>query len=72
MFGSGIKLKKEVLEKAKRAAAALHCASPAEFIERAVEKEAGRVLAEEEKKSDTRKARKEEISEKLKGLGYIE
>lgn len=63
MFGSKVKIEKELLEKIKKYAGIAGYASPEEFIHHALEKEISKL--EEDGTSD------EEIKNKLKGLGYI-
>jgi metal-responsive CopG/Arc/MetJ family transcriptional regulator len=60
---SNIKLKKELLSKVKKVAAAGGYSSPEEFIEHVLEREIAKL---EDAHSD------EEIARKLKGLGYID
>ena len=62
MFGSRVKLDKDLLKKIKMYAEMAGYSSPAEFITHALEKE---IALLEEADSD------EEIKKKLKGLGYI-
>ncbi|GAB4342193.1 MAG: hypothetical protein Kow0099_19540 [Candidatus Abyssubacteria bacterium] len=62
MFGSKIKLDKELLKKVKRYSDLAGYSSVEEFITHALEKEIERL---EESDSE------EEIKKKLKGLGYI-
>ena len=63
MFGSKVKIDKELLEKIKKYAGMAGYSSPEEFIHHALEKEISKL--EEDGASD------EEIKNKLKGLGYI-
>jgi hypothetical protein len=58
-----IKLKKDLLQKVKRVAAAGGYSSPEEFVEHVLEREIAKL---EDAQSD------EEILRKLKGLGYID
>jgi metal-responsive CopG/Arc/MetJ family transcriptional regulator len=58
-----IKLKKDLLMKVKRVAAAAGYSSPEEFIEHVLEREIAKL---EDAESD------EEIIRRLKGLGYID
>jgi len=62
MFGSKVKIKKELLQKIRRYAEIAGYSSPEEFITHALEKEIAEL---EEADSD------EEIKKKLRGLGYI-
>lgn len=63
MLGTNIKLKKDLLAKVKRVAAAGGYSSPEEFIEHVLEREIAKL---DDAQSD------EEIVRKLKGLGYID
>ena len=60
---TNIKLKKDLLSKVKKVAAAGGYSSPEEFIEHVLEREIAKL---EDAQSD------EEIGRKLKGLGYID
>ena len=62
MFGSGIKLDKALVARAKRAADLAGYSSVEEFITHALEKELAQI-------EDA--ASEQEIKNKLKGLGYI-
>ena len=62
MFGSKIKLDKDLLDKVKHYAELAGYSSPNEFITHALEREIERL---EESDSE------EEIKKKLQGLGYI-
>ncbi len=62
MFGSKIKLDKDLLDKVKHYAELAGYSSPSEFITHALEREIERL---EESDSE------EEIKKKLQGLGYI-
>ena len=62
MFGSKVKIDKDLLEKIKKYAAVAGYSSPEEFIHHALEKEVAKL---EEAESE------EDIKKKLKGLGYI-
>ena len=62
MFGSKIKIDKDLLEKVKRYSRIAGYSSVEEFITRALEKEIEKL---EDADSD------EEIKKRLKGLGYI-
>ena len=72
MFGSGnkIKLSDTTLQKAKVAAGILGC-SVEEFVERAIETEAERVMAQTSNKEPS-KEEVDEIAKQLQGLGYLE
>ena len=63
MFKSGIKLTEDLVARTERAAKKAGYTSAQEFIEHVIEKELARL--EEE-------ASNEEITRKLKGLGYLE
>jgi hypothetical protein len=60
---TSVKLKKDLLIKVKKVAAAGGYSSPEEFIEHVLEREIAKL---EDAQSD------EEIARKLKGLGYID
>ena len=62
MFGSKVKLPKDLLERAKAIAEAAGYSSVEEFIVHALEREIAKFES-----SDS----EEDIKEKLKGLGYI-
>ncbi len=62
MFGGGVKIDKDLLEKVKKYAEMAGYSSVEEFVTHALEKEISQL---EESDSE------EEIKEKLKGLGYI-
>ena len=62
MFGPAIKLDKELYDRVKRCAKAGGYSSPKEFIQHVLERELAQF---EEASSD------EDITEKLRGLGYI-
>ncbi len=62
MFGSKIKINKELMDKIKKYAAIAGYSSPEEFIIHALEKEIAKL---EEADSD------EEVKKRLRGLGYI-
>lgn len=62
MFGSKIKIDKELMVKIKRYAALAGYSSPDEFIVHALEKEISRL---EESTND------EDLKKRLRGLGYI-
>ena len=63
MFGPTIKLKKDLWAKVKKCSEAGGYSSPEEFVEHVIEKEIAKL---EEADSD------EEITRKLKGLGYLD
>lgn len=62
MFGSKIKINKELLDKIKKYAEIAGYSSPEEFITHALEKE---IATLEESDSD------EDVKKRLRGLGYI-
>jgi len=62
MFGSKIKIDKDLLEKVKKFASIAGYSSPEEFVHHALEKEIAKL---EDADSE------EDIKKKLKGLGYI-
>lgn len=72
MFGGGnkVKLSDTVMQKAKVAAGILGC-SVDEFVERAVENEAERTMAQTSNKEPS-KEEVDEIAKQLQGLGYLE
>ena len=63
MFGSKIKIDKELLEKIKKYSSLAGYTTPEEFVHHVLEKEISKL--EEGGESD------EDIKNKLKGLGYI-
>ncbi len=63
MFGSGIKLTPELMDRIKRVSAAGGYSSPAEFIEHVLDRELKKL---EDAETD------EEIVKKMQGLGYID
>ena len=65
MFGNNVKLDDELLRKAKECAAREGYATVEEFIAHTIEKEITRL-------SDDRKEAEKEVSERLRGLGYID
>jgi len=71
MFKPKLNIPKHVLEKAKVAAEILGCSSVDEFIERTLVAEADKVIASTSKRSATDKE-VEDITNQLKGLGYLE
>lgn len=68
MFKPKIIVTRELMEKLKTAAAASGCSSVDEFAVRALEAEADKVLLA----SNPQSADVDEITRKLKGLGYLE
>ena len=72
MFGGGnkVKLSDTVMQKAKVAAGIIGC-SVDEFVERAVENEAERTMAQTSNKEPS-KEEVDEIAKQLQGLGYLE
>ncbi|MBM3774015.1 MAG: hypothetical protein FJW37_02530 [Acidobacteria bacterium] len=64
MFRSSVKLRKDLWDRVKQSTEAAGYSSPEEFVEHVLEKELARI--EEEAQS------KDEIVNKLKGLGYLE
>jgi uncharacterized protein (DUF1778 family) len=71
MFGKNLKVSKLVLEKLALAASIAGCSSVDEFAERALLNEAERVIASTAKR-EASAAEVEEITNQLKGLGYLE
>ena len=71
MFKSKVKLEKSVYEKAQVAAEMIGCSSIDEFVERAVIAEADKVLLQNNSKSVSEDD-VEQITNQLKGLGYLE
>ena len=71
MFKPKLKISQVVIEKIKVAAAIAGCASIDEFAERALLAEADRVIASTSKR-EASAAEVEEITNQLKGLGYLE
>jgi hypothetical protein len=71
VFGKKLKISKTVLEKVTLAASIAGCASVDEFAERALLTEAERVIASTAKR-EASAAEVEEITNQLKGLGYLE
>ena len=74
MFETKVKIRKELLEKLKETAESQGCSSVEEFIESTLEKELDRI--ERSRKEDAEASRKQkevdDITNKLKGLGYID
>ena len=62
MFGSKIKLDKDLLAKVKRYAEIAGYSSPSEFVTHALEKELSKLEGAESE---------DEIKKRLRGLGYI-
>lgn len=71
MFGPKIKISQSLYEKLKKAAETAGCSSLDEFAERALEREADKILARAGK-NELSKEEVEDIANKLKGLGYSE
>lgn len=71
MFKPKLKVSDLVLEKIKVAAAIAGCASVEEFAERALLAEAERVIASTSKREASAQE-VEDITNQLKGLGYLE
>lgn len=72
MFGSSsIKLPKELMEKLKIAAETMGCASVNEFVETTLTTEVEKIITQGAAKSASSKE-VEDITNKLKGLGYLE
>ncbi len=70
MFGSKIKISKDLMEKIKLAAQISGCSSIDEFIANTLEQEADRINNQATTQSD--KTDDEIIKNRLKGLGYID
>ena len=68
MFGFRLKLKGDLLEKARKCAEASGYSSLEEFLLHTIEKEVNRLLGPGEGGSQTA----EEVKKRLQGLGYIE
>ncbi|MGC2657016.1 MAG: hypothetical protein WA324_03490 [Bryobacteraceae bacterium] len=67
MLEPSVKLRKDLWERVKRAAASAGYHSPREFVEHVLEKEVAKLESVlEDAPSD------EEIARKLKGLGYLD
>ena len=72
MFGSNKgNLTKAILDKATVAAESLGC-SVDEFVNKAVEEKADRVLSQNASKRAPSQAEVDQIAEQMKGLGYLE
>ena len=63
MFGPGIKLSNDLWERVKRVSEAAGYSSPQEFIEHVLERELNKLESADSKES---------LTQKLKGLGYLE
>ena len=63
MFGPGVKLNKELMERVKRASETAGYSSPQEFIQHVLEREVTKLESA---------GSKDALLEKLKGLGYLE
>lgn len=73
MFESKIKIRKELLAQAKAASESLGCSSVEEFVETVLEKELERINSDKKEKEMTPEQKEtEDITNKLKGLGYID
>ena len=74
MFDSKIKIRKDLLEKLKVAAIDNGVPTVEEFVENALEKELERIERgrKEEVEAQRRQKEADSITEKLKGLGYID
>ncbi len=74
MFDTKIKLRKELLEKAKSAASEMGCSSVEEFVETVLERELERIENSKKEEAVVSEKQKEieDITTKLKGLGYLE
>ena len=70
MFGSKIKISKDLMEKIKLATKISGCSSIDEFVANTLEKEADRINNQATTKSD--RTDDEIIKNRLKGLGYID
>lgn len=71
MFKNKITLSKELMEKVEIASRLLCCSSVGEFVESVLEREVDKVIHERKNKILNHKD-VAEITEKLKGLGYID
>lgn len=71
MFGSSLKIPKNILEKVRVASQIIGAASTDEFAAKVLETEADKVIASTAKK-EVSAAEVEDIANKLKGLGYLE
>lgn len=71
MFDPKVKLSKKVLDKARVASQILGCATVEEFIEKTIETEADKVMAQTGSK-ELSAAEVEDVAKQLQGLGYID
>ncbi len=72
MFGSNsVKVSKELMEKLKVAADVMGCSSVGEFVETTLTTEVDKLLTQTASKAASSKE-VEDITNKLKGLGYLE
>lgn len=71
MFEPKIKVKKELWNKLQNASRILGCSSVEEFVERTLESEVDRIITQNTK-GQVSQSDVEEISAKLKGLGYLD
>ncbi len=71
MFGSKLKVSKELLDKCKLAAEKLSCSSVDEFVSTTLEKEADKIISQSNSNQESAEDM-EGIKNKLKGLGYID
>lgn len=71
MFEPKVKIRKTLYDKIESASQAMGCASVEEFVEKTLEAEAERVLSQSGKENIS-KEEIEDISNKLKGLGYLD
>ncbi|MDZ4786409.1 MAG: hypothetical protein SGJ02_10075 [bacterium] len=72
MFDPKIKVSKHLLDKLKVASEIIGCSSVDEFVERTLAAEADRVIASTGKRTAATDKEVEEITNQLKGLGYLE
>ncbi|MCO6430857.1 MAG: hypothetical protein J5J00_08345 [Deltaproteobacteria bacterium] len=71
MFGPKIKIRPALMEKLKQAAEIVGCSSVNEYAEKVLESESAKVLASSGKSAISKEAL-QDITHKLKGLGYLE
>ena len=71
MFGPKIKISSELLKKIEKAAETIGCASVNEFAETVLTAEAEKILSQNAAQGASAKE-VEDITNKLKGLGYLE
>jgi hypothetical protein len=71
MFGKKVSVSNNLFAKLETASQILGCSSVEEFVERTLESEADRILTQATK-DRVSKAEVDEITSKLKGLGYLE